>query len=169
MASLLLIWDFSSWCLQSLLGYYKLMKGSAAILRGYFILCNNVLDGINEAPVSGFYGGTHCMDRKSSFSELCGVQIVHNSISSLRFAFPRILWTAIAIIGFCFLLIRAEAFADDANKIGPDPQLYSKTVDRAIQFLAAHQQPDGSLERRSRHWSDGVGHFGSAAMRPLAG
>ena len=33
----------------------------------------------------------------------------------------------------------------EGKTFGPDPQLYQKTVDRAIQFLAAQQSEDGSL------------------------
>jgi squalene-hopene/tetraprenyl-beta-curcumene cyclase len=37
------------------------------------------------------------------------------------------------------------AVGEEGKKFGPDPQLYSATVDKAIDYLAKHQQPDGSL------------------------
>jgi squalene-hopene/tetraprenyl-beta-curcumene cyclase len=35
--------------------------------------------------------------------------------------------------------------AEGADRLGPEPQVYQATVDRAIQFLAKQQAPDGSL------------------------
>jgi squalene-hopene/tetraprenyl-beta-curcumene cyclase len=69
------------------------------------------------------------------------------SISTVFYHFvsKRIFWIVIAVAGSCQHFFSLNAFAEDEKKLGPDPQLYSKTVDRAIQFLAAHRQPDGSL------------------------
>jgi squalene-hopene/tetraprenyl-beta-curcumene cyclase len=51
----------------------------------------------------------------------------------------------LVIAGVLFLAATPGIFADDAKKIGPDPQLLQKTTDRAIQFLASQQAQDGSL------------------------
>jgi hypothetical protein len=51
----------------------------------------------------------------------------------------------IAVSSLLALAPMLGAFGAETRKIGPDRGLYSKTVDRAIQFLASRQQADGSL------------------------
>ncbi|MBN2293026.1 MAG: terpene cyclase/mutase family protein [Pirellulales bacterium] len=36
-------------------------------------------------------------------------------------------------------------YADEAKSFGPDPQVYQKTVDGAIRFLASQQSPEGAV------------------------
>jgi squalene-hopene/tetraprenyl-beta-curcumene cyclase len=50
-----------------------------------------------------------------------------------------VVWIAIG----CVAILLSRASADDG--VGPDLKLLQNTTDRAIQYLTAHQQPDGSL------------------------
>jgi hypothetical protein len=52
---------------------------------------------------------------------------------------------ALAATGWLCSAATVTLFAADAKPVGPDPQLYQKTVDRAVQFLAAQQAEDGSV------------------------
>jgi squalene-hopene/tetraprenyl-beta-curcumene cyclase len=52
---------------------------------------------------------------------------------------------AVVIIGLSLSNISQGMLAEDARTPGPDSQVYRKTVDRAIQFLASHQSADGAL------------------------
>ena len=56
---------------------------------------------------------------------------------------------ATAIVGWCLSIDSSGVLAADAKSVGPDAQLYQKTVDRAIQFLAARQSGDARSARRS--------------------
>jgi squalene-hopene/tetraprenyl-beta-curcumene cyclase len=55
------------------------------------------------------------------------------------------IWAGIGVTSFLILTSNSEAIGAKTRTVGPDSDLYSKTVDRAIQFLASRQQPDGSL------------------------
>jgi squalene-hopene/tetraprenyl-beta-curcumene cyclase len=51
----------------------------------------------------------------------------------------------VMICGLTLSIISPRLLADDAETHGPDPQIYKKTVDHAIQFLASHRSADGAL------------------------
>lgn len=51
----------------------------------------------------------------------------------------------IGIVVLCLSASSACLWAAEGKSYGPDPQLYQKTVDRAIQFLGKGQARDGSL------------------------
>ncbi len=53
--------------------------------------------------------------------------------------------SVIAVAGWCLSTSSASLPAAEAERFGPDPQLYQTTVGRAIRFLAAEQSEDGSL------------------------
>lgn len=52
---------------------------------------------------------------------------------------------AAVAVGWRLAWQAAGAHAAEARSVGPDPKLYQKTVDRAVQFLASQQGKDGSL------------------------
>jgi squalene-hopene/tetraprenyl-beta-curcumene cyclase len=59
----------------------------------------------------------------------------------------------LSVYGIVFLLSCAFAMpsrlhAEDVKSFGPDPELYRKTVDRAIGFLASQQTADGSVSNQ---------------------
>lgn len=58
---------------------------------------------------------------------------------------PRV---AAATVSACFLFSTSSLYAADAAAIGPDPLVYQKTVDGAIDFLAKQQAEDGSVGAR---------------------
>jgi hypothetical protein len=51
----------------------------------------------------------------------------------------------VIIAGWCLSALAAESSAAEPKKVGADPQLYQKTVDGAIRFLARQQGEDGSV------------------------
>lgn len=57
----------------------------------------------------------------------------------------KLAWPVILLSAFALATSVAEA---DGPKKGPDPQLYQKTVDRAIKYLAMQQGEDGSISPR---------------------
>jgi hypothetical protein len=52
---------------------------------------------------------------------------------------------AAAIASGWFSVLSSSLLAVEGRSNGPDPQIYQKTVDRAIQYLAAQQSEDGAL------------------------
>ncbi len=56
-------------------------------------------------------------------------------------------WLAaiVVFVSWCLSGPTAGSWADEPKPAGPDPQLYQRTVDRAIRFLSISQSPDGSV------------------------
>jgi squalene-hopene/tetraprenyl-beta-curcumene cyclase len=52
------------------------------------------------------------------------------------------------MVSACALFCTSDLCAGDAAAVGPDPLVYQKTVDRAIDFLAKQQTDDGSVGAR---------------------
>ena len=52
---------------------------------------------------------------------------------------------AVTVAGSYFAALSASVLAAGGQTFGPDPQIYQKTVGRAIEFLAAQQSDDGAL------------------------
>ncbi len=80
--------------------------------------------------------GDLCADTRSRMDQNRGLP---------RFTLGMPLTLAALLIGWSLGSAPRDSLAADAKTLGPDPQLLQTTIDRAIQYLAKAQSPDGSI------------------------